>query len=169
ILEGLATIIASLISASLLPPDISSAKFLTEEERDFALKRLLASDVTIFTGPSIQQLQSQSTSMDKGSMDIVSNSPTITNGYYDKKDVEPLETREIVRGSVALELLSISVTFINYDNLTGLTDIQTWLTGIAYLGLVVSLYSYSLFLYVQPFLVKYLFNRNHKGQQLLAD
>ncbi|KAG6899517.1 hypothetical protein C0993_009573 [Termitomyces sp. T159_Od127] len=63
--------------------------------------------------------------MDNGSMDIISNSPAITNGYYGKKDVEPLETIEVVRG---------------------LTDIQTWLTGVAYLGLLVSLYSYSLFL-----------------------
>lgn len=36
ILEGLATVIASLISASILPSDISSAKFLTDEERAFA-------------------------------------------------------------------------------------------------------------------------------------
>ena len=31
---------------------------------------------------------------------------------------------------------------------TGLTDVQVWLTGVAYAGLIVSLYSYSLFLYV---------------------
>ena len=30
----------------------------------------------------------------------------------------------------------------------GIVDIQTWLTGFAYFGLIVSLYSYSLFLYV---------------------
>jgi hypothetical protein len=33
----------------------------------------------------------------------------------------------------------------------GLIDIQTWLTAIAYLGLCVSIYSYSLFLYVVSF------------------
>ncbi|KAG6861601.1 hypothetical protein C0995_014508 [Termitomyces sp. Mi166 len=124
ILEGLATIIASLISAFILPADISSARFLTEEERAFALKRLLASDVTISTGSSVLQPQSQSTSDETGTQDIF-DSPTVTNGHFAKKDVEPLELREVIRG---------------------LTDIQTWLTGVAYLGLIVSLYSYSLFL-----------------------
>ncbi|KNZ78049.1 hypothetical protein J132_02341 [Termitomyces sp. J132] len=92
ILEGLATIIASLVSASILPADLSSARFLTEEERAFA---------------------------------YVFDTTTTTSGHNDKKDVEPFELREVIRG---------------------LTDIQTWLTGIAYLGLIVSLYSYSLFL-----------------------
>ncbi|KAH0587588.1 hypothetical protein H2248_006363 [Termitomyces sp. 'cryptogamus'] len=133
ILEGLATIIASLVSASILPADLSSARFLTEEERAFALKRLLASDVTISTGPSVQQIRSSSTSMDKDKADKqdVFDTTTTTSGHNDKKDVEPFELREVIRG---------------------LTDIQTWLTGIAYLGLIVSLYSYSLFLYVQLFL-----------------
>lgn len=36
ILEGLATIIFSLIAAIILPADISSAKFLSAEERAFA-------------------------------------------------------------------------------------------------------------------------------------
>jgi MFS family permease len=36
ILEGLATIISSIIAALTLPAGIPSAKFLTEEERSFA-------------------------------------------------------------------------------------------------------------------------------------
>ncbi len=36
ILEGIATIIFSIIAAILLPADVSSAPFLSEVERDFA-------------------------------------------------------------------------------------------------------------------------------------
>lgn len=36
ILEGIATVMIALISAVFLPADIQSAKFFTEEEREFA-------------------------------------------------------------------------------------------------------------------------------------
>ena len=41
ILEGLATVVLGLIAAKCLPADIASAKFFTEEERQFARKTLL--------------------------------------------------------------------------------------------------------------------------------
>lgn len=74
------------------------------------MKRLLASDVTIFTGLSVQKPQSASHSTDKGSMENITNSPMITNGYCNKRDVEHLELREVVRGLVSLDLLLHSTT-----------------------------------------------------------
>lgn len=38
ILEGIATVILSIVSAVFLPANLESAKFLTEEERTFASK-----------------------------------------------------------------------------------------------------------------------------------
>ena len=40
ILEGIATVILSIISSLVMPADISSAKFLTEEEIAFACEHL---------------------------------------------------------------------------------------------------------------------------------
>lgn len=61
---------------------------------------------------------------------------------------EQFEWGEIIRGRVFfIHSIEALRSLINYRNL-GLTDIQTWLTGCAYFGLIVSLYSYSLFLWV---------------------
>ncbi|KAF8076366.1 MFS transporter [Lyophyllum atratum] len=126
ILEGIATIIASVIAAIVLPADIASAKFLSAEERSFALKRLTADDVTITSGTSEHHPPSISTEKEKDvRTEVTTDSPTSLGSPHDTNEVERFELGEVVRG---------------------LTDIQTWLTGIAYLGLVVSLYSYSLFL-----------------------
>ncbi|GLB33791.1 putative transporter [Lyophyllum shimeji] len=129
ILEGLATIIASIIAAIILPADVASAKFLTAEERAFATKRLREGDVTISGGLTEQPPHSSYVSTEKEKderMEIAPESPPTSIVSPDDMEVsERFELREVIRG---------------------LTDIQTWLTGIAYLGLVVSLYSYSLFL-----------------------
>lgn len=60
------------------------------------------------------------------------------------EDDEVFEWGEVVRGRLPSVLSYWMLSFAS-----GLKDIQTWLTGIAYASLIVSLYSYSLFLYVQ--------------------
>jgi len=128
ILEGLATIIASFLAAWVLPADVASAKFLSEEERSYALKRLREGDVTISGGTSEQQSQSLSVSTEKEKdirLGVTAASLNSIASPDDRDLTEHFELGEVIRG---------------------LTDIQTWLTGIAYLGLIVSLYSYSLFL-----------------------
>ncbi|KAF9268133.1 MFS transporter [Marasmius fiardii PR-910] len=69
-----------------------------------------------------------STAMTGGVKDVAS--PGLPD---DKKDEEPAPMTQ-------------EETFEWREVRRGLTDIQTWVTGIAYFGLVVSLYSYSLFL-----------------------
>jgi len=56
---------------------------------------------------------------------------------------EGFEWRELIRGKI----LSIAeLSRYPYITFPGVTEIQVWLTGFAYFGLIVSLYSYSLFL-----------------------
>ena len=59
------------------------------------------------------------------------------------QEEEVFEWREVVRGKPTTRVV-IKKSYLHL----GLTDIQTWVTGIAYFGLLVSLYSYSLFLSV---------------------
>ncbi|ETW84041.1 major facilitator superfamily [Heterobasidion irregulare TC 32-1] len=92
ILEGIATCLLGVLAAMILPASISSAKFLTKEEKQFA-------QTHDATNPD--------------------NETAIVH-----QEEEQFEWREVFRG---------------------LTDIQAWLTGIGYMGLIVSLYSYSLF------------------------
>jgi hypothetical protein len=120
ILEGIATVLIGLLATFVLPADIASAKFLTEEERAFALNRYHADDIN--HSPSLLA-NAAPTDAEKGEVtthvDDVTHRPTST--VYEEK----FERGEVIRG---------------------LLDIQTWLTGFAYFGLIVGLYSFSLFL-----------------------
>lgn len=107
----------------ILPADISSAKFLSEEERSFALHRLLSDDITEHNGAQTT-LKSPSFGAEKQSDIMVEEAPK-SYVTFNNQDSELFEWREVIRG---------------------LIDIQTWLTGLAYFGFCVSLYSYSLFL-----------------------
>jgi len=119
ILEGIATVLIATFAAFSLPADIGSAKFLTVEEREFALRRFRYDNDT--TRKVRLSEASQAITPEKGGPQ---GSDINSTDVIDQED-EKFEWREVVRG---------------------LTDVQTWLTGIAYLGLIVSLYSYSLFL-----------------------
>ncbi|KAF7301656.1 MFS transporter [Mycena indigotica] len=121
LLEGLATFVSSLICLYFLPSSLASAKFLTEEERDFALRRFHAT-----TSPATQTRDSPDIALEKGDKgsiteNINAQSPAEITHFTE----EHFELREVIRG---------------------LTDFQAWVTAIAYLGLIVSLYSFSLFL-----------------------
>jgi MFS transporter, ACS family, DAL5 transporter family protein len=72
----------------------------------------------------------------------VQQSETVEDSLLTEED-EVFEWREVFRG---ITLLSPS-RLPQLIRAPGLTDIQTWLTGLAYASLIVSLYSYSLFLY----------------------
>jgi len=115
ILEGIATILIGIIAAIVLPADVSSARFLSDEEKSFALSRLQADDVT----------RHFSVVLEKEDNESASKQPEMPVSVGGENLAEKFEWREVARG---------------------LTDTQTWLTGFAYLGLCVGLYSYSLFL-----------------------
>ncbi|KAF9462632.1 MFS general substrate transporter [Collybia nuda] len=129
ILEGLATIVASLISAWVLPADVSTAKFLSAEERAFAIRRFQADLATPSEPGSLQTSTPRKSSSPEGgekdSEHQVEDTGSVAVQHILPENEEKFEWGEVMRG---------------------LTDIQTWLTGVAYCGLVVSLYSYSLFL-----------------------
>ncbi|KAJ7068256.1 MFS transporter [Mycena amicta] len=112
LLEGLATVVASLISAYFLPSSIAEAKFLTENEREFALQRFHRVEaVTTSTSDSADAEKAEKASTTEH---VHSPSPSdVTPVHFAE---EQFEWREVVRG---------------------LTDFQVWVTGIAYLGLIV--------------------------------
>ncbi|KAJ7129696.1 MFS general substrate transporter [Mycena epipterygia] len=120
VLEGLATVVASIISTFVLPESIAGATFLTEEEKTFALGRFHQDEAITSTTVAPAPVHSDSEKADA----YTSESPVPETKPVHMMD-EEFEWREVIRG---------------------LTDLQAWVTGIAYLGLIVSLYSFSLFL-----------------------
>ncbi|KAF8913881.1 MFS transporter [Gymnopilus junonius] len=122
ILEGIATVILAFIAAYFLPESLENASFFTEEERSFAVNRFRLDDR--LTGQFSPQAQSSSPtrSLEKGEDDV----------HLEKADESvPVEQKE---------------EFEWREVFRGIWEIQVWLTGMAYFGLIVSLYSYSLFL-----------------------
>ncbi|KAF8165361.1 MFS general substrate transporter [Crassisporium funariophilum] len=126
ILEGLATILASVIAAYILPEGLSTASFLTEEERIFAVRRFRLDDITM----PISSPETPSKTLDE------------SKGEDDMR----VEHVEVSKSFKALQKDPEEEKFEWSEVIRGITDIQTWLTGAAYFGLIVSLYSYSLFL-----------------------
>jgi len=112
-------VVSSAFALFFLPSSIAEAKFLTAEEKEFTLQRFHragSAPTNPEKPPSVPEKADDSM--------IESASPS---GDMDLPRLmeEKFEWREVVRG---------------------LTDFQTWVTGIAYMGLIVSLYSFSLFL-----------------------
>ncbi|KAF5321364.1 hypothetical protein D9619_001106 [Psilocybe cf. subviscida] len=125
ILEGLATVVSALIAAYFLPESLQTASFLTEEERLVAVERFLKDDKSRKQEPYVVSSPPQaSDEKEKGDIEHV-NTIVQPEEVIPEPEEEQFEWREVVRG---------------------LKDIQTWTTGIGYFGLLVSLYSYSLFL-----------------------
>ncbi|CAA7259745.1 unnamed protein product [Cyclocybe aegerita] len=127
ILEGIATVVVAAMAALVLPEGLSTAYFLTEEERVFAVQRFLSDDVTL--SPSSPE----------------NPSPAGTIEEKKGEDVVQVEVAD-AKTSVKTIRKEVEEKFEWNEVVRGLVDIQTWLTGIAYFGLIVSLYSYSLFL-----------------------
>jgi len=124
ILEGLATVLSGILAAFVLPESIAKARFLSEEEKEFALGRFHQDEaITSLTTAAPRPLHSDTEKADAYVTEH-NESPTPEVKPVHMMD-EHFEWREVIRG---------------------LTDFQAWVTGIAYLGLIVSLYSFSLFL-----------------------
>ena len=80
---------------------------------------------------------------DKGSdvrVDVVDPTTPISSLAAEDED---FEWREVLRGALLPFLAAHSLVS---DELAGIFDTQVWLSAIAYLGIIVPLYSFSLFL-----------------------
>ncbi|TDL29207.1 MFS general substrate transporter [Rickenella mellea] len=134
ILEGIVTVVFGVIASFILPADLQTASFFTPDEREHAIYRFRVHNLASSRAPlsdaakaaKDEKYKGRTPSMEKkdedSHSDLQSDSDKIA---LVNQEEEQFEWREVIRG---------------------LTDIQVWLTGIAYLGLIVSLYSYSLFL-----------------------
>ncbi|RPD67314.1 MFS general substrate transporter [Lentinus tigrinus ALCF2SS1-7] len=126
ILEGIATVVIALTSSIFLPADIQSAKFFTEEEREFALARLRTAFGVTTSAPLSEPSQ------------------RITN-----RDTDPEKGDE-----VKLEVQTVEQVIVNSADerfewgevLRGVKEPQLWMTALSYMGIIISLYSFSLFL-----------------------
>ncbi|KAI0060435.1 MFS transporter [Artomyces pyxidatus] len=143
ILEGIATCVIGFLSAILLPASLDTARFLTEEERMFAVRRFHTTELPAAEMPKLESSLSSGDEPSKvgerSTVDIDDASPAVADWVVQDK-YEQFEWREIVRG---------------------LTDVQAWLTGFAFFGVLVSLYSYSLFL---PTIISGLGHTGEKAQ-----
>ncbi|TEB30252.1 MFS general substrate transporter [Coprinellus micaceus] len=129
ILEGIATCIIGIIAYFFLPRDLSSARFLTEEERIFAVDA---------HGPAVERFK-----LDNQTRPLVTKAPPSADSASDE---EKAEKDSRIEHAVVPAQDEEEERFEWREVWRGCTDIQTWLTGVAYFSLLVGLYSYSLFL-----------------------
>ncbi|KAJ7771055.1 MFS general substrate transporter [Mycena maculata] len=123
VLEGLTTVLSGLVSAFVLPKSIAEARFLSEEERKFALVRFHQDETfTSTTTVTPRVLHSETEKVD---VSITEQVGSLTEAEPIHMMDERFEWREVIRG---------------------LTDFQAWVTAVAFGGLIVSIYSFSLFL-----------------------
>ncbi|KAH8924924.1 MFS general substrate transporter [Atractiella rhizophila] len=130
ILEGIATCVIGVITSFILPQSLATAKFLTPEERDFAIHRFHADaastyQTTAAASPAEARDSDEHEKIDSKVDDAERVERANTLDFDPYKIKEPFEWKEVRRG---------------------IFDVQTWLTGLSYLGLCMSLYSFSLFL-----------------------
>ncbi|KAI0824785.1 MFS general substrate transporter [Trametes gibbosa] len=128
ILEGIATVMIALTSTFFLPADIKSAKFFTEEEREFALRRLRTSLGVALTAPLSEPSQ------------------RITTAEAVDPAEKENETKIEVQDTQALVVNQEDEQFEWREVLRGVKDPQVWMTAVSYMGIIISLYSFSLFL-----------------------
>ncbi|KAJ8455309.1 hypothetical protein ONZ51_g12519 [Trametes cubensis] len=126
ILEGIATIIFALTSMLFLPADLASAKFFTDEEREFALQRMRLSLGAAMTAP-----------LSEPSQRITGAETDAEKATVDKIEVEATET---------LVVEQVEEQFEWGEVMRGIKDPQVWMTAVSYMGIIISLYSFSLFL-----------------------
>ncbi|KAL1944179.1 hypothetical protein VTO73DRAFT_3364 [Trametes versicolor] len=130
ILEGIATVLIALTSMIFLPADIGTAKFLNHEERQFALRRLQISHGPAMTAP-----------LSEPSQRITRAEATPDLG----EKGEEIKTEE-VRTEEALVVDQADEKFEWGEVMRGVKDPQVWMSAISYMGIIISLYSFSLFL-----------------------
>ncbi|KAI0638046.1 MFS general substrate transporter [Trametes polyzona] len=127
ILEGIATVLIALTSMIFLPADIASAKFFSEEEREFALRRLRLSQGVTMSAPLSEPSQH---------ITAIGTTDSDDKGRESKNEVR---AEEIVvdEGEEVFEWGEV---------IRGIKDPQVWMTALSYMGIIISLYSFSLFL-----------------------
>ncbi|EPT03670.1 hypothetical protein FOMPIDRAFT_1115826 [Fomitopsis schrenkii] len=128
ILEGLITIVFAGIAWGFLPADLGSAKFFSEEERQFALGRFRKENEFITTAQ-----------MSEAAQPI--RAATLEQDKADEIQVETSTTRSAVQA-----VYQEDEKFEWGEAIRGFKDPQVWMTSLTYLGIIVSLYSFSLFL-----------------------
>ncbi|KAI0080891.1 MFS general substrate transporter [Panus rudis PR-1116 ss-1] len=124
VLEGIATVAAAGLTGLFLPADLESAKFFTDEERGFALNRFKAD----YSPASLEELSKSETvyavivddAEVKEPVDVLS-----TDTETSQQEEEKFEWREVMRGA---------------------RDPQMWFVAFSYMGIITSIYSFSLFL-----------------------
>ncbi|KAI0702850.1 MFS general substrate transporter [Cytidiella melzeri] len=129
ILEGLATVAIGFLAWMVMPADLSSAKFFTNEEREFAVWRFRQSAAVTDNAPLSEPAQRI----------------TAPNGEDPEKEEEQVKI-EAAHTPAPVAVHFEEEKFEWREILRGMTDIQVWLSAIAYMGIIVPLYSFSLFL-----------------------
>ncbi|KAL1736843.1 major facilitator superfamily domain-containing protein [Schizophyllum commune] len=97
ILEGIVTILFALGAAFILPADLQSAKFFTDEERAHALRRMKADGAPSpeFARPDPSQASSSTDDAEKAEVDVAVR-PVAEQLIYEEE--ERFEWREVARG-----------------------------------------------------------------------
>jgi len=146
----------------MLPEGIHTASFLTEKERAFACKLVaffLRNTVwpcyqwggsewmtQLFLSPALRPLPRR-LNWPKGSKAVTCRLNAWM--YQSWRPSSKNQKKRNLNGGRSSEVSrSLHYVMKVSSKYAGIVDIQTWLTGFAYFGLIVSLYSYSLFLYV---------------------
>ncbi|GJE84157.1 MFS general substrate transporter [Phanerochaete sordida] len=128
ILEGIATIIIAFISWGTMPGDLASAKFFTDEERAFALWRFREAHSVVNGAPLSEPAQKITADLGdetEKESEVRIESQLASEPVVVHQEDEVFEWREVMRAVL---------------------DVQVWLTAFAYMGIIISLYSYSLFI-----------------------
>ncbi|KAI0080890.1 MFS general substrate transporter [Panus rudis PR-1116 ss-1] len=125
ILEGIATVAVAAISTLFLPADLESASFFTDEEREFALHRFRADHVIASSVPLSEPAQRITAGADPEKEGDVRTEIYAAQTDIVHQEHEKFEWREVMRG---------------------VRDPQLWFTAFSYMGIIISLYSFSLFL-----------------------
>ncbi|KAL1677796.1 major facilitator superfamily domain-containing protein [Schizophyllum commune] len=97
ILEGIVTILFALGSAFILPADLQSAKFFTDEERAHALRRVKADGAPSpgFTRPGPSQNSSSTDDAEKAEVEVAVR--PVLEHLIDDEEEERFEWREVIR------------------------------------------------------------------------
>ncbi|KAJ3570668.1 hypothetical protein NP233_g4251 [Leucocoprinus birnbaumii] len=126
ILEGAVTVLFGMVSALILPADLSSAKFLSDEERMGYVQYYTQKNPHAFAFP-VEEPRNEDVS-EATSKEPISDGPSDDNRL---KNILPIEGDEV---------------FEWREVRRGLFDFQTWITGAVFFANIVAIYSYSLFL-----------------------
>ncbi|KAK0561334.1 hypothetical protein OC861_005862 [Tilletia horrida] len=174
-LEGCATVLIALLGFLIMPASVAHAKFLTEDERkaclaamnrDVAVTNARAmghADAVLTTQPLATRTDTHSSNeknddpiiASDDSSDVKGDAPGAERSGVNEKDgiqelsARPAHIEKVIDASAAAgasEDASVEEKFEWREVRRGFFEIQVWLTGVAYLCMLNSLYSYSLFL-----------------------